>query len=105
MVLLVGLLFLSVVIQIFSTSCLQQSISAYYYTSMRDVFVSTMVLVGALLACYRAPALRDNLIAIVCGISAIGIGLFPMEPAWAAEIVQRHADDRRGRKHRELLRT
>ena len=31
------------------------SISAYYYTGMRDVFVSTLVLVGALLACYRTP--------------------------------------------------
>jgi hypothetical protein len=66
-----------------------ESISAYYYTGMRDVFVSTLVLVGALLTCYRTPALRDNVVAIVCGISAIGIGLFPMEPAWAAEIVRR----------------
>jgi len=68
------------------------SISAYYYTGMRDVFVSTLVLVGALLTCYRTPALRDNLIAIVCGIAAIGIGLFPMDPAWAAEIAQRFPD-------------
>jgi len=65
------------------------SISAYYYTGMRDIFVSTLVLVGALLTCYRAPSWVDNLINIVCGISAIGIGLFPMDPAWAAEIVQR----------------
>jgi hypothetical protein len=68
------------------------SISAYYYTGMRDVFVSTLVLVGALLTCYRAPGLRDNLIAIICGIGAIGIGLFPMDPAWAPEIAQRFPD-------------
>ena len=66
-----------------------ESISAYYYTGMRDVFVSTLVLVGALLACYRTPATSDTMVAIVCGISAVGIGLFPMDPAWAAELMQR----------------
>src|SRR3954467_3580780 len=73
------------------------SISAYYYTGMRDVFVSTLVLVGALVMCYRAPALRDNLVAIVCGIAAIGIGLFPMDPAWAAEIIRQFPETATGK--------
>ena len=59
---------------------------------MRDIFVSTLVLVGTLLMCYRTPALHDNLVAIVCGIAAIGVGLFPMDPAWAAEIAKRFPD-------------
>jgi len=63
------------------------SISAYYYTGMRDVFVSTLVLVGALLACYRSPAWFDNALAIVAGLAAIGIALFPMDPTYAAEIL------------------
>ena len=32
---------------------------------MRDVFVSTLVLTGALLSCYRTPSRSDNFIAIV----------------------------------------
>src|SRR5262245_63273661 len=54
------------------------SISAYYYTGQRDVFVSTLVLVGILLTCYRTQAVRDNVVAIIAGVAAIGIGLFPM---------------------------
>lgn len=69
-----------------------ESISAYYYTGMRDVFVSTLVLVGALLVCYRTPGWYDNLMAIVAGIAAIGIGLFPMDPAFAAEILRKYPE-------------
>jgi hypothetical protein len=63
------------------------SISAYYYTGMRDVFVSTLVLAGALIACYRTPARSDNVVAIIAGLAAIGIGLFPMSPVYAQEIL------------------
>lgn len=68
------------------------SISAYYYTGMRDVFVSTLVLVGILLTCYRTRAVRDNVVAIVAGLAAIGIGLFPMEPIFAPEILRKYPD-------------
>jgi hypothetical protein len=63
------------------------SISAYYYTGMRDVFVSTLVLAGALLACYRTPALRDNAVASIAGAAGIGIALFPMDPTYAPQIL------------------
>jgi hypothetical protein len=59
---------------------------------MRDVFVSTMVLGGALLTCYRTPAWHDNVLAIIAGMSAIGIGLFPMSPTFAAEILQKYPE-------------
>ncbi len=68
------------------------SISAYYYTGMRDVFVSTLVLGGALLTCYRTPAWHDNVLAIVAGMSAIGLGVFPMSPAFATEILQKYPE-------------
>lgn len=73
-----------------------ESISAYYYTGMRDVFVSTLVLTGALLACYRTPALRDNVVATITGLAAIGIGLFPMDREYAAEILQHFPAMREG---------
>ena len=67
------------------------SISAYYYTGMRDVFVSTLVLVGALLACYRTPSLSDNIVATICGVAAVGIGLFPMDPYYGPEILEKYS--------------
>ncbi len=66
-----------------------ESISAYYYTGMRDVFVSTLVLVGALVACYRTPAILDTWLATIAGLAAIGIALFPMHPTYAREILDR----------------
>lgn len=68
------------------------SLSAYYYTSMRDVFVSTTVLTGALLACYRTPHVLDNIVATVAGLAAIGAALFPMDPIYAAELLARYPD-------------
>jgi len=69
-----------------------ESISAYYYTSMRDVFVSTLVLVGILIACYRSPSKFDNALGIVAGLAAIGVGLFPVDPVFASEILQRYPE-------------
>jgi hypothetical protein len=66
------------------------SISAYYYTGMRDVFVASLVLVGALLAGYRTPAKQDGIVATIAGTAAIGIGLFPTEPVFAAEVIRKH---------------
>ncbi len=68
------------------------SLSAYYYTGMRDIFVATTVLTGVLLACYRTPHLIDNIVASVAGIAAIGLALFPMDPTYAAELLARYPD-------------
>jgi hypothetical protein len=67
------------------------SISAYYYTSMRDVLVGTLVLVGALLACYRTDKLSDNLVAFIAGLAAMGIGLFPMNPEFSPILTAEYA--------------
>jgi len=72
---------------VFENITTTDSISAYYYTGMRDVFVSTLVLVGALLACYRTQVWHDNVFAVIAGLAAIGIGLFPMDPTYAADVV------------------
>ena len=68
------------------------TISAYYYTGMRDVLVSSLVLAGALLMCYRTPALRDNVVASIAGLAAIGIALFPLQPTYAKEILEQFPD-------------
>jgi hypothetical protein len=55
------------------------SISAYYYTAMRDEFVGSLVVGGLALSFFRTDSPRDRWIAVVAGIAAAGIGLFPMD--------------------------
>jgi hypothetical protein len=66
------------------------SISAYYYTCMRDVFVASLVLIGSLMACYRSTIWYDNLITVTAGLSAIGMGLFPMPPDFSLQVLQQY---------------
>src|ERR1041384_6321064 len=58
----------------------RDSIIMYYYTGMHDVFVTTLILIGILLTCYRSPALVDNVVSIIAGLSAIGMAFFPAAP-------------------------
>ena len=57
------------------------SISAYYYTNTRDVFVGALVAGGIVLAFFRSEHRCDCWLAIVAGLAAIGIALFPMDVA------------------------
>lgn len=58
------------------------SISAYYYTSMRDVFVGSLAAIGVFLFCYRGPSKQDNFWTNVAGACAVAIGLLPTEPEY-----------------------
>ena len=55
----------------------QPSISAYYYTNMRDFFVGLMFLVSMFLATYKGYDKIDMLVTSVTGVFAMGIALFP----------------------------
>lgn len=66
-----------------------ESISAYYYTGTRDVFVGILFAVGVFLFCYRGPATQDNVLTNIAGLSAIAIGLFPTEPTYHPVILAR----------------
>ena len=68
------------------------SVSAYYYTSMRDVFVGTMVAIGVFLFCYRGYDWQDNVLTNAAGVAATGIGLLPMEPHYSKVLIERHRD-------------
>ncbi len=59
------------------------SISAYYYSVMRDVFVGSLCAAGVFLLSYRFD-LADDIAADIAGISAIGVALFPTPPAVGA---------------------
>jgi len=59
------------------------SISAYYYSVMRDVFVGSLCAVGVFLLSYRFDLLSD-IAGDVAGIAAIGAAFFPTPPAAGA---------------------
>lgn len=56
----------------------KSSISNYYHTEMRDVFVGIMCVTGVFLISYKGYMLRDNMMATIGGVCAIGVALFPV---------------------------
>ena len=65
------------------------SISAYYYTVSRDVFVGTLFAIGVFLFCYRGQARQDNVLTNVAGLCAVAIGLLPTDPTYHPVITER----------------
>jgi hypothetical protein len=59
---------------------LQRSMSAYYYTSMQNVFVGALCAIGAFLLSYKGNDRKDAWAGTIAGICAIGAGLFPTIP-------------------------
>jgi ABC-type branched-subunit amino acid transport system permease subunit len=79
MVLLVGLLGVAVLRQVFSSSphCLQASISAYYYTPARAVFVAALCAVGTCLIVYRGNSNIENVLLNFSGVTAFVVAFVP----------------------------
>jgi hypothetical protein len=65
------------------------SISAYYYTVSRDVFVGTLFAIGVFLFCYRDRSRQDNILTNVAGLCAVAIGLFPTDPKFHPVVTER----------------
>ena len=59
---------------------LQSSISAYYYTVMRDVFVGSLCAQGVFLISYRYRQ-HDAVVSTLAGILVIAVALLPTAPA------------------------
>ncbi|WP_329049501.1 DUF998 domain-containing protein [Amycolatopsis sp. NBC_01488] len=57
------------------------SLSAYYYTDVRNVFVGAMCAAGVFLLAYYGHDFVDNVASTVAGLGAIGLALFPTTPA------------------------
>lgn len=57
------------------------SISDYYYSDLRGVFVGSMCAVGVFLLSYRGYALVDDILSDVAGVAAIVLALFPTTPS------------------------
>jgi hypothetical protein len=59
---------------------LQGSISAYYYTGMRDVLVGSLFATGFFLFSYTGYARADNIASKLAFAFALGVALFPTTP-------------------------
>jgi hypothetical protein len=58
----------------------QKSISAYYYTGSRDLFVGMLWAIGIFMLCYKGPQLVDEITSAIAGVFAIFVALFPTAP-------------------------
>lgn len=82
MVLLVLLLFGSVIFQVVTTAatgepCLQPSLSAYYYTPARPVFIAAVCAIGACLIVYRGATDIENVALDFSGFLAFIVAFVP----------------------------
>ena len=66
----------------------QGSVSSYYYTSMRDLFVGLLCAAGVFLCFYRGVNKWDTILAHLAGFAVIGIAVLPMDPTYASIIQQ-----------------
>lgn len=53
------------------------SISAYFHTGMREVFVGSLCAIAVFLVCYKGYQRRDNIAANIAGSCALLVALFP----------------------------
>jgi hypothetical protein len=65
---------------------LQSSVSSYYYTGMRDVFVGTLFATGFFLLSYKGYELSDDIAGDLACIFAVGAAIFPTAPDSTAAI-------------------
>jgi hypothetical protein len=66
---------------IFFTTNLPDSMSSYYYTHMRDVFVGALCALGVFLIAYAGYDEWDRWITNIAGIGAIGVAMCATKPA------------------------
>ena len=59
---------------------IEGSISAYYYTVMRDVFVGSLCAIAVFLMSYRGYERKDDIAGDLACAFALGVALFPTTP-------------------------
>src|SRR5664279_4207021 len=68
---------------LFESPGIQNSISAYYYTGMRNVLVGSLCAIGVFLFSYRGYK-TDGPAGILASVFSIGVALFPTAPEGSA---------------------
>jgi hypothetical protein len=67
---------------------IQPSISSYYYTGMRNVFVGALCATGVFLLSYRGYDRADSIASNLAGVFVVGVALLPTAPAVGATPAQ-----------------
>jgi hypothetical protein len=67
-----------------STTSPPESMSGYYYTDMRNIFVGALCALGVFLVAYAGYDDVDRWITNIAGLAAIGVALCPTKPAVCA---------------------
>ncbi|PYV16594.1 MAG: DUF998 domain-containing protein [Acidobacteria bacterium] len=65
---------------LFQSPGLQASISCYYYTEMRNVFVGSMCVIGVFLMSTKGYDRKDKIAGILACVFAVGVAFFPTNP-------------------------
>lgn len=68
---------------------LQSSISGYYYSGMRNLFVGSLCAISMFMLCCRGYDLKDEIAGTFSGICALGVAFFPTAPD-GATLQQKH---------------
>src|SRR5215471_19144058 len=68
---------------IFFTTSLPGSMSGYYYTHMRDIFVGALCALGVFLVAYDGYDEVDRWITTIAGLGMVGVALCPTRPSAA----------------------
>jgi len=58
----------------------QESISSYYYTNMRDIYSGLLCCVALFLLSYKGYKIIDDIVSTLSGVFALGMLLFPTSP-------------------------
>lgn len=59
---------------------IQDNMSSYYHTSLRDVFVGSLCAIGIFLYCYEGYDWIESWTGNLGCLSALGVALFPLDP-------------------------
>lgn len=63
---------------------IESSISSYYHTAMRDVFVGTLCAIAVFMLSYKGYERKDDLAGDLACVFAVGLALFPVVPDFNA---------------------
>ena len=66
---------------VISSQARPDSMSGYYYTDMRNVFVGALCALGAFLGAYDGHDWKDRWITNIAGFGAVGVAFCPTKPA------------------------
>ena len=59
---------------------MQNSISSYYHTEMRDVFVGVLCSIGVFMVAYKGHERKDDIAGDLACLFAVGVAFFPTTP-------------------------